>query len=144
MCDGLRHKIVPEAGPGFPDTRRGAAHPPVIRWDSATMGDARQQKVEGSAATSRRSVRRRRFTRSGSPLLPRQGRRPPAPVFYRVRRNRHLRTPFLEGRLSDAQLDTFRQRREPRAGRRTRIRAHFPDFWEFPTVSMGIGPLNAI
>ena len=51
---------------------------------------------------------------------------------------------FLEGRLTEAQLDNFRRETtgaglssypHPRA---------LPEFWEFPTVSMGLGPLNAI
>lgn len=53
---------------------------------------------------------------------------------------------FLEGRLNEAQLDAFRQELShgfkglpsyphPRL---------MPDFWEFPTVSMGLGPIGAI
>ncbi|MFM6974109.1 MAG: pyruvate dehydrogenase (acetyl-transferring), homodimeric type, partial [Agromyces sp.] len=53
---------------------------------------------------------------------------------------------FLEGRLSSEQLDGFRQEKShapygipsyphPRL---------LPDFWQFPTVSMGLGPINAI
>ena len=34
--------------------------------------------------------------------------------------------------------------RRPAACRRTRTRASCRDFWQFPTVSMGIGPINAI
>ena len=51
---------------------------------------------------------------------------------------------FLEGRLSEAQLANYRQE----------IRAPglcsyphpwlMPDFWQFPTGSMGLGPLNAV
>jgi len=53
---------------------------------------------------------------------------------------------FLEGRLSETQLDGFRQERSHRGGGlpsypHPRL---MPDFWEFPTVSMGLGPLNAI
>ncbi|THG35137.1 pyruvate dehydrogenase (acetyl-transferring), homodimeric type [Glaciibacter flavus] len=53
---------------------------------------------------------------------------------------------FLEGRLSGNQLDGFRQEKShapdglpsyphPRL---------LPEFWQFPTVSMGLGPINAI
>src|SRR5207342_2727980 len=52
---------------------------------------------------------------------------------------------FLEGRLSADQLDHFR--RETVAGQGLSSYPHprlMPDFWEFPTVSMGIGPMNAI
>jgi pyruvate dehydrogenase E1 component len=52
---------------------------------------------------------------------------------------------FLEGRLSATQLENFR--RELREGGGLSSYPHpwlMPDFWEFPTVSMGIGPINAI
>ena len=51
---------------------------------------------------------------------------------------------FLEGRLTEAQLDRFRQEI---GGGGLSSYPHprlMPDFWEFPTVSMGIGPLNAV
>jgi pyruvate dehydrogenase E1 component len=53
---------------------------------------------------------------------------------------------FLEGRLSENQLDGFRQELS-HAGGGLPSYPHprlMPDFWEFPTVSMGLGPLNAI
>ena len=53
---------------------------------------------------------------------------------------------FLEGRLSAGQLDGFRQERSHAAGSLSSY-PHprlMPDFWQFPTVSMGIGPINAI
>jgi pyruvate dehydrogenase E1 component len=52
---------------------------------------------------------------------------------------------FLEGRLSESQLDHFR--REVERGQGLSSYPHprlMPEFWEFPTVSMGLGPLNAI
>ncbi len=52
---------------------------------------------------------------------------------------------FLEGRLSESQLDHFR--RETVRGKGLSSYPHprlMPDFWEFPTVSMGLGPLNAV
>ena len=53
---------------------------------------------------------------------------------------------FLEGRLSEDQLDGFRQELSHPSGNLSSY-PHprlMPDFWQFPTVSMGIGPLNAI
>ena len=53
---------------------------------------------------------------------------------------------FLEGRLSSDQLDGFRQERSHAAGSVSSY-PHprlMPEFWQFPTVSMGIGPINAI
>jgi pyruvate dehydrogenase E1 component len=51
---------------------------------------------------------------------------------------------FLEGRLSEAQLIGFRQ--ESTGGGLSSYPHPWlmPDFWQFPTVSMGLGPLMAI
>ena len=53
---------------------------------------------------------------------------------------------FLEGRLSAQQMDGFRQElSHPGGGLSSYPHPRLmPDFWEFPTVSMGLGPLNAI
>ena len=51
---------------------------------------------------------------------------------------------FLEGRLTEEQLLNFRQEVE---GKGLSSYPHpwlMPDFWQFPTVSMGLGPLMAI
>jgi pyruvate dehydrogenase E1 component len=51
---------------------------------------------------------------------------------------------FLEGRLTEAQLDGFRQEIS-RGGLPSYPHPRLmPDFWEFPTVSMGLSPLQAI
>ncbi|PDQ35256.1 MAG: pyruvate dehydrogenase (acetyl-transferring), homodimeric type [Candidatus Lumbricidophila eiseniae] len=53
---------------------------------------------------------------------------------------------FLEGRLSAEQLDGFRQEHS-RAPHGLSSYPHprlMPTFWQFPTVSMGLGPINAI
>ncbi|HET6987199.1 MAG TPA: pyruvate dehydrogenase (acetyl-transferring), homodimeric type [Kribbella sp.] len=54
---------------------------------------------------------------------------------------------FLEGRLSADQLDGFRQEvsRGPHNGLSSYPHPRLmPDFWEFPTVSMGLAALNSI
>ena len=52
---------------------------------------------------------------------------------------------FLEGRISEAQLDHFRRETPPQDGLSSYPHPRLmPDFWEFPTVSMGIGPISAI
>ena len=51
---------------------------------------------------------------------------------------------FMEGRLSEDQLNNFRQEVD---GNGLSSYPHpwlMPDFWQFPTVSMGLGPLMAI
>lgn len=53
---------------------------------------------------------------------------------------------FLEGRLSADQLDGFRQEKS-HAPNGLSSYPHprlMPEFWQFPTVSMGLGPINAI
>jgi pyruvate dehydrogenase E1 component len=53
---------------------------------------------------------------------------------------------FLEGRLTEQHLDGFRQEKS-RAPYGLSSYPHprlMPDFWEFPTVSMGLGPIGAI
>ncbi|ACU35285.1 pyruvate dehydrogenase (acetyl-transferring), homodimeric type [Actinosynnema mirum] len=55
---------------------------------------------------------------------------------------------FLEGRLTTDQLDGFRQEYSHGGlGKGLPSYPHprlMPEFWEFPTVSMGLGPMNAI
>jgi pyruvate dehydrogenase E1 component len=53
---------------------------------------------------------------------------------------------FMEGRLTEEDLDGFRQEKS-KEGHALSSYPHprlMPEFWEFPTVSMGIGPMNAI
>ncbi len=52
---------------------------------------------------------------------------------------------YLEGRIDETHLENFR--RETRPGGGLSSYPHpwlMPDFWEFPTVSMGLGPIMAI
>ncbi len=50
---------------------------------------------------------------------------------------------YLEGRITEAQLDNFR-REAGRVGLSSYPHPRLmPDFWQFPTVSMGLGPLTA-
>ncbi len=53
---------------------------------------------------------------------------------------------YLEGRLSEDQLTGFRQEKShPTGGLSSYPHPRLmPEFWEFPTVSMGLGPINAI
>jgi pyruvate dehydrogenase E1 component len=56
---------------------------------------------------------------------------------------------FLEGRLSEGQLDNFRTEVAGTEAGVGGLSSYphprlMPEFWEFPTVSMGLGPLNAI
>lgn len=52
---------------------------------------------------------------------------------------------FLEGRLSLEQLENFRRELKPGGGLSSYPHPWLmPNFWEFPTVSMGLGPIMAI
>ena len=51
---------------------------------------------------------------------------------------------FLEGRISEDQLHRFRQETEQGGLSSYPHPWLMPDFWQFPTVSMGLGPLMAI
>jgi len=52
---------------------------------------------------------------------------------------------FLEGRLSEEKLQNFRRELRPRGGLSSYPHPWLmPDFWQFPTVSMGLGPIQAI
>lgn len=51
---------------------------------------------------------------------------------------------FIEGRLSAGQLDMFRQEAEGKGISSYPHPKLMPDFWQFPTVSMGLGPMQAI
>ncbi len=52
---------------------------------------------------------------------------------------------FLDGRLTEDQLDHFRRETVPGQGLSSYPHPRLmPDFWEYPTVSMGLGPISAI
>jgi len=51
---------------------------------------------------------------------------------------------YLEGRLSEDQLDGFRQESSSEGLSSYPHPRLMPDFWEYPTVSMGLGAINAI
>ncbi|MEG3765624.1 pyruvate dehydrogenase (acetyl-transferring), homodimeric type [Alteromonas sp. 14N.309.X.WAT.G.H12] len=51
---------------------------------------------------------------------------------------------FIEGRLTEEQLDMFRQEVDGKGLSSYPHPKLMPDFWQFPTVSMGLGPMQAI
>jgi pyruvate dehydrogenase E1 component len=56
---------------------------------------------------------------------------------------------FVEGRLSEARLEAFRQETAGTRGGTPGLSSYchpwlMPDFWQFPTGSMGLGPITAI
>ncbi|MBW2178580.1 MAG: pyruvate dehydrogenase (acetyl-transferring), homodimeric type, partial [Deltaproteobacteria bacterium] len=52
---------------------------------------------------------------------------------------------FLEGRITTKHLENFRQELQPEGGLSSYPHPYLmPDFWQFPTVSMGLSPIMAI
>ncbi|MCI5053610.1 MAG: pyruvate dehydrogenase (acetyl-transferring), homodimeric type [Pelagibacteraceae bacterium] len=54
---------------------------------------------------------------------------------------------YLEGRISEQQLINFRQEANIKRGEGLSSYPHpwlMPDYWQFPTVSMGLGPITSI
>ena len=52
---------------------------------------------------------------------------------------------FVEGRLNETQLTNFRQELQPGGGLSSYPHPWLmPDFWQYPTVSMGLGPIMSI
>jgi pyruvate dehydrogenase E1 component len=118
-----------------------------IRWNAAVMVTRANQRSEGigghlatyASSASLYEVGFNHFFRGKSDggsgdLVYFQGHASPG-IYARA---------FVEGRLSQAQLDHFRQEV---GGQGLPSYPHprlLPDFWEYPTVSMGLGPLTAI
>jgi len=142
--------IPPEAEPWFPgDEETERAYRRWIRWNAAIMVHRAQRPeiaVGGHISTYASSstlyeVGFNHFFRGkdhpgGGDQVFLQGHASPG-IYARA---------FLEGRLTTDQLDGFRQERS-HAGGGLPSYPHprlMPDFWEFPTVSMGLGPVNAI
>jgi pyruvate dehydrogenase E1 component len=52
---------------------------------------------------------------------------------------------YLEGRLTEKHLENFRQELQPHPGLSSYPHPYLmPDYWQFPTVSMGLGPVHSI
>jgi pyruvate dehydrogenase E1 component len=118
-----------------------------IRWNAAVMvvrANVRSEAIGGHLSTYASSaslyeVGFNHFFRG------KDGGRPGDQVYFQGHASPGIYArAFVEGRLSEDQLDNFRfevgadglsSYPHPRL---------MPEFWEYPTVSMGLGPLNAI
>jgi len=140
--------IPPEQEPWFPgDEQMERRIRRIVRWNAAVMVTRANQRVEGigghlstyASAASLYEVGFNHFFKG------RDDGRVGDQVYYQGHAAPGIYArAFLEGRLSTEQLDHFRQES---AGTGLSSYPHprlMPDFWEFPTVSMGLGPLNAI
>ncbi|MGZ6888592.1 MAG: pyruvate dehydrogenase (acetyl-transferring), homodimeric type [Oryzihumus sp.] len=146
--------IAPEAEPWFPgDEEVERRYRAFLRWNAAVMVHRAQRPDIGvgghistyASAATLYEVGFNHFFRGkdhegGGDQVFIQGHGSPG-IYARA---------FLEGRLSEEQLDGFRQEHSHVVdGKPVALPSYphprlMPDFWEFPTVSMGLGPMNAI
>jgi pyruvate dehydrogenase E1 component len=140
--------IPPEQEPEFPgDEELERRIRRIIRWNAAAIITRGNKKFEGigghistyASAASLFEVGFNHFFRGkdaegGGDLIFYQGHAAPG-IYARA---------FLEGRLTEQQLDAFR-REAFEDGLSSYPHARLmPDFWEYPTVSMGLSPLVAV
>ena len=146
--------ISPDAEPWFPgDEEVERRYRSWIRWNAAIMVHRAQRPEVGvgghistyASAATLYEVGFNHFFRgknhlSGGDQVFIQGHASPG-IYARA---------YLEGRLSEDHLDGFRQEQSHIVqGQQMGIPSYphprnMPAFWEFPTVSMGIAPMNAI
>ncbi|HEY5077137.1 MAG TPA: pyruvate dehydrogenase (acetyl-transferring), homodimeric type, partial [Acidimicrobiia bacterium] len=140
--------IAPEQEPWFPGDedieRRIRA---FIRWNAVAMVDRANHRFDGlgghlstyASAASLYEVGFNHFFRGkgdggfGDQIYF-QGHAAPG-IYARA---------FLEGRLTEDQLDHFRRETGGKGLPSYPHPRRLPSFWEYPTVSMGLGPLNAV
>jgi len=140
--------IPPEAEPWFPGDedieRRIRAY---IRWNAMAMVDRANDRHDGlgghlstfASAASLFEVGFNHFFRGrdapgGGDQVFFQGHAAPG-IYARA---------YLEGRLTEEDLDGFRREVGGRGLPSYPHPRRMPDFWEFPTVSMGLSPLCAV
>ena len=144
------NSIPPEREPWFPGDeyveRRIRAY---IRWNAAVMvtrANTRAPGIGGHLATYASSaslyeVGFNHFFRG------KDDGRPGDQVFFQGHAAPGIYArAFLEGRLTENDLDSFRQEISG-PGRGLSSYPHprlMPDFWEFPSVSMGLAPINSV
>ena len=133
--------------PGSPDIERRVKS--LVRWNAAAMVVRANKASEGigghistfASAATLYEVGFNHFFRGhdeqGQPgdVIYFQGHAAPG-IYARA---------YLEGRIDEQQLENFR--RELKEGGGLSSYPHpwlMPDFWEYPTVSMGLGPIMAI
>ena len=142
--------IPPEREPWFPGDehveRRIRAY---IRWNAAIMVHRAQRPGIGVGGHISTYARRRSLYEVGFNHFFRGKDHPGGgdQIFFQGHASPGMYArAFLEGRLTEDQLDGFRQElSHPGGGLPSYPHPRLmPDFWEFPTVSMGLGPINAI
>ena len=141
--------ISPEEEPPFPgDEKMEKRIRSIIRWNAVVMVTRANKHYDGigghistyASSASLYEVGFNHFFRgkddgsSGDQIFF-QGHASPG-IYARA---------FLEGRISESQMDNFRRETVPGKGLSSYPHPRLmPEFWEFPTVSMGLGPINAL
>jgi pyruvate dehydrogenase E1 component len=149
--------IPPEREPEFPGDehveRRIRAY---IRWNAAVMVTRAQRPGVGvgghiatyASAASLYEVGFNHFFRGkggDGPGVPGGDPQPGDQIFIQGHGSPGIYArAYLEGRLTTDQLDLFRQEGQPGALASYPHPRLMPEFWEFPTVSMGLGAINSI
>ena len=140
--------ISPEDEPPFPgDEQLERRIRRLIRWNAMAMVTRANKRFEGlgghistyASSATLYEVGFNHFFRG-------KDRVPGDQIYYQGHAAPGLYSrAYLEGRLSEAHLDHFRREVVPGAGLPSYPHPQLlPDFWEFPTVSMGLGPITAI
>src|SRR5919106_3615938 len=131
--------------PGDPDLERRIRR--FIRWNAAVMvvkANHREKGIGGHLSTFASSATlyeigfnhffRGKSAPGGGDYIYFQGHAAPG-VYARA---------YLEGRFDEKHLDNFRFEIDGHGLSSYPHPRLMPDFWEFPTVSMGLGPINSI
>ena len=139
--------IPPESEPAYPgDEILEKKIRRIIRWNAAMMVSKANKKFEGlgghistyASAASLYEVGFHHFFKGKNngigDFIYYQGHASPG-IYSRA---------YLEGRLNEGHLDHFRREAFTDGLSSYPHPRLMPDFWEFPTVSMGLGPTNAI
>ena len=140
--------IPPERSATIPESNNIARKvAPYVRWNAMAMVSRANKKIDGigghiASFASSGTIYEVGFNyffrgpnaQDGADLIFYQGHSSPG-IYARA---------FVEGRLSEKQLENFRQEV---GGNGLSSYPHprlMPHFWQFPTVSMGLGPIMAI
>jgi pyruvate dehydrogenase E1 component len=132
--------------PGDRDIERRIKH--IMRWNAMAMVVRANQQSHGigghistyASAATLYEVAFNHFFHG------KEGRQPSDQVYFQGHATPGIYArAFLLGRLSEEQLKNFRRELQPTPGLSSYPHPWLmPDFWEFPTVSMGLGPIMAI
>ena len=143
------NSIPPERQPAYPgDEALEGKIRSIIRWNAMAMVVAANREADGigghistyASAVTLYEVGFNHFFRGpnhpdGADIIYFQGHAAPG-IYARA---------YVEGRLTDARIHDFRRELAPSGGVSSYPHPWLmPDFWQFPTVSMGLGPLMSI